>query len=499
MCFLLDLGINQTPHPPPPTHPPTHPKDESEKETPNKPARSPPPRASAPPTTRKSGKLEPLQFMQEKQSMKKMVSQALASGEGSRSARGRLAWYLKKVDPSDVATMDENPNKTMSNLQSLDNDLRESLGQLDKVRAGDWPIFHAKLQDMTDRVKDERIASEALLAALDFMSKQATKVKKSGDNSVRYRRDRWAERLQVAGFPDEFSRRLSRRPEIENRLQAPGIATNPTNADLYRPVLWTSEGGTPNDEGQAARANDIGKDFMNKLLGITGAMKCIADKQENLQKFLSDSAHGGTMSRLDASSQRLNSLQPFAQAELLTEAGAAPWLNVTRPWTWRWGASVFPLPGMGGLILPLASCHVEFKFLLVPASVILTTGVPLQDLHTFWDTPSGLDVAAKHLHIVTVTEASSLWVPYGYICLPLICLTPEKADELGKKTDPTIFGNYIVFNPTLPDMARALDSGVWAALQSMNETHLNKVSEKKAWRDRAQYFSKICEVVATST
>lgn len=437
-----------------------------------KPAHSPSLRGSPPPSTSKSGKLEPLQFMQEKQSTKKLVSQVLASGEGSRSARGRLAWYLKKVDPHEVQTMDEDPNHTMSHLQTLDTKLREALDQLDKVRAPDRPAFHMKLKAMTDEVKGARIAAESLLKALDFLSKQATKVKKSGDNSVRYRRDRWAERLQLAGFPEELSRRLAKRPEIEQKTQASGIAINPPQPDLHRPVPWTSEVANPDAEGPDAAANDIGEDFMQKLIGIKGTINGLMDKQEDLCKFLVDNTHGGSMSRLDASLEPLKTLQPFAEAELLAEAGAAPWMNVTRPWAWRWGASVFPLPGMGGLILPVAVEHVEFKFFLVPASVILTTGVPLSDLHAFWDTPSGLDIAAKHLQIVSVTPSSSLWVPYGYICLPLVCISAENIEELGRKTDPNILGTYIVFSPTLRDMARALDPGVWTAMQNYERCSL---------------------------
>lgn len=358
-------------------------------------APSPMPNLDIRPATPRSGKLEPLQFVQEKIAMKKMVAQVLTSGEGSRSVHGRLESLIKKVDAEEMSTMDEDPNNTKTELQNLDNNLREKVGQVDKVRASDWPTFQAELQRMADATKDRRIAAEALLKALDFSAKQHTKVKKSADNSVRYKRDRWAERLHLAGFPEELARRLSKRPEIEKCIQAESLTINPERAELHKPVMWTYDKPMLDDGGNITAAHKLGHDFMDKLMGIKGGIKNIADKQENLTKFLVDNAHGGTMSRLDGSVEAFASLPPFAGAALLNLAGAAPWLNVTRPWSWRWGPSVFPLPGMGGLIMPLPSSNVEFKFLVVPASVVLATGVPLRDLHTFWDTPSGLDIAAN--------------------------------------------------------------------------------------------------------
>lgn len=324
------------------------------------------------------------------------------------------------------------------------------------------------------------------------------KSEKSNKSSVYYRRRRLAERLTAGGWPEEFSKKLSVRQEIDVGSQCEDLAINPEGADLNKPILWTDEPAMIKEACLEDDAAARGQSFMKVLAGVRSDIAGLSDKKENLEKFLADNSHGGTMSRVDGTMEKLASLKPFAEAELLMEAGASPWLTVVRPWAWRWGASVWPLPGMGAIIVPLESECVKMRCLLAPAAEILATGVSLQDMHTFLDTPSGLELAAKHMHIIKVSARSSLWVPYGYICIPLVSVPLLKG---GGEGDGSVFGMRLVYNPTLTSLGQKLDTSVWTAMQTMNDTHthLTKVEEKKAWRDRSQYFKAVCTAILRAT
>lgn len=272
---------------------------------------------------------------------------------------------------------------------------------------------------------------------------------------------------------------------------------NPAKFDPSVPTLFLASSTKMRLDGADADALARGDKVLAEIATLVGQASNLKEKRESLTKHLSEhDDQGGVMSKLDLDmGEEAKNVSIFEGATLWEERGSAPWLVCWRPWRWRFSPPGWPLLGMGALVKPLPSAGVYFLFLIAPVAEVLKAGIALPDLSSHLLTESGLSYTASFLKVVRVEDGATLWVPYGWVCIPLAY------DNIDKKSTAGVQGGTgagaqgvataIVINPTFVGMASALPTSVWTSLQTYNTDHLDRVAEKKAWAARAQYFQKI--------
>jgi hypothetical protein len=179
--------------------------------------------------------------------------------------------------------------------------------------------------------------------------------------------------------------------------------------------------------------------------------------------------------------------------------GNEPWLAVHKAGAYRYGAGATPLPGVGCLIWPgtLASHYV----LLLPVKPILANGIALRDVKSFLETESGLKFLKDHCVVVPFAIGAVLYVPYGYVYLPLFYDTASTEGSLktmkNKKKELT-FDTHLVFSIFAPQLAKDLDLDVWTAIVSSTMEVFSKKPADKLWVGRKSYYDTFLDAVVNS-
>ena len=100
----------------------------------------------------------------------------------------------------------------------------------------------------------------------------------------------------------------------------------------------------------------------------------------------------GAMTNVDAGQLEVDKWGSiFEQLAATTHVGASPWLVACWPYSMRYGAHAFPLPGYGCF----CQCHVQpdstwdVFIVVLPVAGIVSNGIACQDAVTFFDTPAG--------------------------------------------------------------------------------------------------------------
>lgn len=435
--------------------------------------------------------LSPLEFMQEKTKMLKQLKEVVQKQTSMKSLLKRVEQVAARLSPKQVDNLDVAPPQVTEELSKLIDKVKDTMAKLDKIKAGKWA--EASLAAAATMVEmDEAVAKHELnYSAMQFLANQASKGEKAKKNATHYRRRKIAQKLVVGEWGEAMAKKLATFidegicMEKDNKLDL-----NPEELNHGRVTVWTK--------------GDKNGDSIVKLCHSMG-LATRENRRLKLQEALVENENwGGSMAKVQSELGGIKKAKLFFcdKGEAMDEPmyhidsdGAQPWLVAVRPWAWRHGPGAMPMPGVGCLIQGLATLA-ETHLLCIPVAEVLSKGIALCDLKGFLNSPSGLGLLDSCV-LLRLASDSVVWVPYGWVALPLVMLKDEEdqakenpAQDADKKADGEANIVDLGFMSVLTVFSRGLmlnriSADTWRSVRAYNREYLRKVANKSAWTSRA--------------
>ncbi|CAK0910360.1 unnamed protein product [Prorocentrum cordatum] len=224
---------------------------------------------------------------------------------------------------------------------------------------------------------------------------------------------------------------------------------------------------------------DAVKNYMEKL-GDT-----IHSKIEGIERAFDERGSNwlGCLGRLNISAPEDPALSLLGDGYFdIGTKDCVPWLCTVRADAFRHGPSAFPLNGYSNLVVVISEV---MQFVLLPVANIISQGIILADVPKFLAS-EGATTTLEAGYLVTLAHHETLYVPYGFIALPLYY--PATLDESKK----SVLGHCMVL-PLLHQQRMkayaATNAAVTKAVNSSNMTFLSN-QPQQMYKDRAAGLSR---------
>lgn len=162
----------------------------------------------------------------------------------------------------------------------------------------------------------------------------------------------------------------------------------------------------------------------------------------------------------------------------LNESGASAWISTFRAYSMRFGPANFPLPGIACIIGCLDK---PVKILLYPIAEMLSQGIAITDFLSFLEMEAGTTYEDQSSMWVTLAEGDCVFVPHGYICLPIYaaeCLKPGP------------WATVWVLPLFEPIWGARLSQNVLNVVAGYNRPQFAEQMQKRMWSSRSALFEK---------
>ena len=437
----------------------------------------------------KSEKMTPVAFIQAKGEASKVASSKLAAGAGPKGLAAKIQVARDKLTELDMLKVEGDPEVVCQRIQDAEKKLGELLQAIEQCRLDDWAKKSAEMHLATLDVDEARAAAAPILDALNFLVDQAAKATKSKKNSDRYKRLRLQSKFVGGGWDKATAKALSIavEPGAGADMTLPTVAhINPETFDPQKVTLWHKGG-----EESGETTNEPSASVVDKMQELLRNSNVIARMDELDKALAANISWGGAMSKLEVGAGvSIEQVETFAECELLEQRGGDPWVAALRPFAARIGPAQWPLPGVGSLISVVGESQNDLFVLAGLAAQIVAKGLALSDIEGFLSSPSGEDWVGNHAMVVPVRKGDVLWVPYGWIALPVA--VTRKNYEGPPETA------FAIVQAVAHSRWAAMDGVCFAAIAAWNRGHLEKVQTKRAWAARFTYFAKLSDGVAGS-
>jgi hypothetical protein len=115
--------------------------------------------------------------------------------------------------------------------------------------------------------------------------------------------------------------------------------------------------------------------------------------------------------------------------------GSTPWLATCRPHSWRYGPHAWPLPGFGAFAQALDPAeNLESYIVAIPITAIIKEGIAMRDVAAFLETETGSRVFGAEAKVMKLCKGSVLWIPYGFVAIPVAVLEEKDEEKKGAST-----------------------------------------------------------------
>jgi hypothetical protein len=157
------------------------------------------------------------------------------------------------------------------------------------------------------------------------------------------------------------------------------------------------------------------------------------------------------------------------------DVGASAWLNVCKANHFRFGPNCHPLAGFAQFI----SVETAAMYLItLPIEPLLTQGIALPDLASFLETQRGEAFSKAHVRVYAVDVGDVLFVPNGFLTIPLFSNADVKQS----------WGHLWTFPVFQKEWANSMSSECKRSLASFHRSHFNDSAGRRMWKDRATLF-----------
>lgn len=340
------------------------------------------------------------------------ITSELTGVKGLKSALSALAEQLSAAG-SFVGDLPFNTDKMLGHID----DLNAKVVEIDaKVGATtnkeDLPEQQRLLTGCSDSLDGIRKANSDQMGAMRYKKDQAAKEKRQDYNTKYWTITKGTSWLTQGGFHKKCAGYLAKSILAISTLAAgkddnffpetSGVVLNPTSAQFNSQVVavWTPSGCVDGTLGFA---------FISKMTESNDALDA---KAEALSQGCQNNAKWtGSMGNVAG----LNIPANFGGLDLCQtqEPGAQGWMFCHQANAKRFSAPGYPLPSIAQLILNRTQvCYV----LLSPMHVILSKGIAMADLESFYESKGGATVLESQTILVRVPIGAVLFVPFGWIC-----------------------------------------------------------------------------------
>ena len=360
-------------------------------------------------------------------------------------------------------------------------DLHEELKKLEIHDLDGWEA--RKLQAISDFETEESRANKLKETAQEIKL-QGSEERKAGKNAEFYQKTKIANRLvDQVQFGKEFAKGIATR---WRSAELKGIEAVKDEGELdFREVLVWSDAS---ERGKAAiaKVSDFQKackdQVADKVVGVKSHLALNKDKEGLMVQITT---------RVDDQAPPLPSLKDlgFPEEPLFAgEEGASPWLAVSRPWHFRIGPGVLPLPGFGTLVQRKGDAGCALVVLRL-APLVDQGVVMLHELRAFLQQDSGGRLASENATVVLWKpgEDHIAWIPYGHY--PIMVATDEK-DKL-----PSFLWMLPIYSKVMVDDC---PPAVWTPVATVNLATLQKHSGQQVWKARLETAKKLIDARAAS-
>ena len=180
-------------------------------------------------------------------------------------------------------------------------------------------------------------------------------------------------------------------------------------------------------------------------------------------------------------------LSPLPGDVIASPCGATdPWLFTTRKNALRWGASAFPLPGVGCVMQNGKS---KLCIALLNVSSLLGGGIVLQNCQKFLESDAGAKFAEQECAWVALDEHETLTILWGWVAIPVYCDTSKTAPEWAHAWVLPVFS---------AKATRATCANSIQAIKQFNDEFFKTMSSNARWKRRADFCHTWFESLAQS-
>lgn len=382
----------------------------------------------------------------------------------------------------EVAKLEDDPSAVLSGLKSKLDAIRTLADSVDQVRMSDWQAVKDKVDAALSELQASVDGGEEVLQAMCFLLSQSRKAEKSSRNAATYRRQKIVKRLVGAGWGKVAAKHVGIALDAAGSAGAeqPRWDTDPESFDMAKLTVFEKEGS------DMTTANSLYE-------AIAGSLP---DRTESLLSYLAEAEKsGGAMSRLDADSAKLQTMESlFGTLSHLDNTGSSPWLVAARMWTFRHGPAAWPLSGFGCLVKSVSDA-VDVVLAAFPADTLVVKGITPADLASFLETPTGVKFLNTDTVFIPLSGSRTVWLPYGWMGSPIV--VPKggatNTPETEGKDDDTGIGIMAVFNPLSADAASKCSAAAWKAIETWNKQHLERNGTRSTWASRADVVKQFCD------
>ena len=145
-----------------------------------------------------------------------------------------------------------------------------------------------------------------------------------------------------------------------------------------------------------------------------------------------------------------------------------------------------PKPGFASIIVPSKR---DMYAIVANIESMLSEGLSVSHLRSSLETPRGKEYAGVHTATIKVATSDVLWVPYGWVAMPLLRAISDKAPKGGDSAFAiwtTIWSSAMV---------KALPPTVWQAIRTWNDGHLKKQKNSRLYSARCELFERFAAAV----
>ena len=219
--------------------------------------------------------------------------------------------------------------------------------------------------------------------------------------------------------------------------------------------------------------------FASKSAELDTAMKANQGSAVNVNK-----GWLGAQIKVDLDVEPLN-LKYFVEDEVKIGKGSEPHAFIQKLNVWRWGGgSMNTFPGMGVVLTPL---HQEqFYVAAFPVESIIREGISLKNVLKFFNETQGINVLNEVSKIVRLEFSSVLFVPTGWVALP-VYLNPG-ADTKAKVKGIAPWAMFLSIPVFSVAAAKALPIAVWKSIESFNLDYLKRKATDNYGTERLEFF-----------
>ncbi|CAK0887899.1 unnamed protein product, partial [Prorocentrum cordatum] len=431
------------------------------------------------------------EFMVNRDKLAARVKEAIKAINGPKSPYKQMMAKATKLTPEQKAELESDPTDITKTHASVMDTLKRLDEHISKLKRPDYERARTDVVKVEAELEDLGEKVDSQMECMQLITNKASRETRKENMKKRYARTKVSGHLVAGKYPNTFAKIVSQALEKledadDEASLSEDIQKNPDHIIPGRICLWTSV-----DNSTRKMIAEISSDVEKTEKSLMDAISSLDNK-----------SWAGCMGRVQLGHDQITEFVEHAvedpsekHLEIMSEKGGVPWLTFVRPYTWRAGPNQCPLPGMAAVFVAKTDSIVVQ---IVDASDVVKNGVALTDLKKFMDTAEGGKTYQKKSHVFKLRVGDVLFVPFGFIMMPIYCPPTATMEKASKSEAMTMVGK--IWSMTLLNdkwVNTTVHKETWAAILKINMDHLQKSrTTNSLWGERFDFLKKFVDALS---